>query len=254
MLLAPGYRPPAWLEEPAVAGELDQVGIRVLGRDLPIGIWSPAEGELPLLVAHDGPEYDELSSLTRYAGAMIERGQVPPFRVALLPPGRPQRVVLGVGRVRPRAVQPDPAGDRASTSPCPAFRSGWARASAGWPCSRPSERGRARSAACSCSRASFFVPRFDRHESGFPSYGRIVRFVRRVLRTATFAEPVPVAMTCGAEEENVVQQPADGERAGRPGLRRAPGRGPRPAQLHGLARRARSAPDSTCWRVSGRTG
>jgi enterochelin esterase family protein len=30
-----------------------------------------------------------------------------------------------------------------------------------------------------------------------------VRFVRRVLRTGTFPEPAPVAMTCGAEEENV---------------------------------------------------
>ena len=30
-----------------------------------------------------------------------------------------------------------------------------------------------------------------------------MRFVRHVLRTATFPEPVPVAMTCGAEEENV---------------------------------------------------
>ncbi len=50
---------------------------------------------------------------------------------------------------------------------------------------------------------SFFVPRFDRQESGFPRYARIVRFVRGVLRAATFDEPVPVAMTCGAEEENV---------------------------------------------------
>ena len=60
VLLAAGYRPPGWLEAPAVAGELHEVGVRVLGRDLAIGVWSPAEGELPLLVAHDGPEYDEL--------------------------------------------------------------------------------------------------------------------------------------------------------------------------------------------------
>ena len=50
---------------------------------------------------------------------------------------------------------------------------------------------------------SFFMPRFDRHESGFPRYGRIVRFVRGVLRAAHVDEPVPVSMTCGAEEENV---------------------------------------------------
>jgi enterochelin esterase family protein len=50
---------------------------------------------------------------------------------------------------------------------------------------------------------SFFIPRFDRHESGFPRYGRIVRFVADVLRARSRAEPLPVIMTCGAEEENV---------------------------------------------------
>jgi enterochelin esterase family protein len=50
---------------------------------------------------------------------------------------------------------------------------------------------------------SYFVPRFDRHESGLPRYGRIVRFVRGVLRERTRPEPLLVTMTCGAEEENV---------------------------------------------------
>jgi enterochelin esterase family protein len=50
---------------------------------------------------------------------------------------------------------------------------------------------------------SFFVPRFDRHESALPRYGRIVRFVARVLGTRSPAEPLPVMMSCGAEEENV---------------------------------------------------
>ena len=68
---------------PATVGALS---LRVLGRPLEIGVWSPRDGELPLLVAHDGP-YDALAGLTRYAAAMIERGALPPFRVALLPPG-----------------------------------------------------------------------------------------------------------------------------------------------------------------------
>jgi enterochelin esterase family protein len=50
---------------------------------------------------------------------------------------------------------------------------------------------------------SFFVPRFDRQESGFPRYGRIVRNVRGVLLAATHEDPVPVAMTCAGEEENI---------------------------------------------------
>ncbi|HLJ02680.1 MAG TPA: hypothetical protein VKT31_04525, partial [Solirubrobacteraceae bacterium] len=50
---------------------------------------------------------------------------------------------------------------------------------------------------------SFFVPRFDSHESQLPRYRRIVRFVRDVLRSRSHPEPVPTVMTCGAEEENV---------------------------------------------------
>jgi enterochelin esterase family protein len=50
---------------------------------------------------------------------------------------------------------------------------------------------------------SFFVPRFDRQESGFPRYRRIVRFVRGVLRATDPEDPIPVTMTCGAAEENI---------------------------------------------------
>ncbi len=87
VLWAPGYEPPGWLEQPGVDGGIQEVGIRVLGRPLQVGVWSPGEGELPLLIAHDGPEYNALAGLTRYAGVMIENGALPPFRVALLPPG-----------------------------------------------------------------------------------------------------------------------------------------------------------------------
>src|ERR1700685_3105909 len=85
--LADDYEPPWWLDAPRVEGTRESVTVRLLGQELPIEVWSPADGELPLLVAHDGPEYDELSGLTRYAGALIEHLAVAPFRVALLPPG-----------------------------------------------------------------------------------------------------------------------------------------------------------------------
>jgi enterochelin esterase-like enzyme len=48
---------------------------------------------------------------------------------------------------------------------------------------------------------SFFMPRFDAQESGFVRYRRIVRFVRVTLREQP-RRTVPVAMTCGALEEN----------------------------------------------------
>ncbi len=65
VLIDPGYRPPAWLDAPRAAGTPGELGVRVLGRALAVRVWSPGEGELPLLVAHDGPEYDGFSGLTR---------------------------------------------------------------------------------------------------------------------------------------------------------------------------------------------
>ena len=202
VLAAPGYRPPAWLAERAVAGRFDVAGVRVLGRDLEIRVWSPREGALPLLVAHDGPEFDALAALTSYAGAMIGRGTLPPFRVALLPPGDRDEwysASAAYGRALCNRIVPalrsafDVAGPAVGMG---ASLGGLAMLQAGrsWP---------GVFAGMFLQSASFFVPRFDRHESGSPRYARIVRFVRGVLRTPAFDHPVPVSMTCGSEEENV---------------------------------------------------
>lgn len=202
VLLAPDYRSPSWLEGPAAPGEVEHVSLRVLGRELLIGIWSPTDGELPLLVAHDGPEYDDLAALTRYAGTMIEADVLEPFRVALLPPGDRDEwysASAAYGRALCNRILPKlrehvpvaglPVGMGASLGGLAMLQ-----AQRTWP---------GTFAGLFLQSASFFVPRFDRHESGFPRYARIVRFVRRVLRAETFDEPVPVSMTCGAEEENV---------------------------------------------------
>jgi enterochelin esterase family protein len=197
-----GCRAPSWLAQPVVYGAFDAVDVRVLGRNIEIGVWSPCESELPLLVAHDGPEYDRLAALTRYAGAMIEARAVAPFRVALLPPGDRDEwysASAAYGRALCNRIIPTlrehvavagrPVGMGASLGGLAMLQ-----AQRTWP---------GVFEGLFLQSASLFVPRFDRHESGFPRYARVVRFVRGVLRTPTFADPVPVGMTCGAEEENV---------------------------------------------------
>jgi enterochelin esterase family protein len=49
---------------------------------------------------------------------------------------------------------------------------------------------------------SFFRQRFDKYESEFPRYRRITRFVGTVLRGLGVDRRVPIALTCGAAEEN----------------------------------------------------
>jgi len=201
VLTAPEYRLPGWLAEDAPPGRFDEVGVRVLGRDLAIRVFSPADGALPLLLAHDGPEYDELAALTRYASAMIARDALPPFRVALLPPGDRDEWYSAsavYGRALCRRILPAivdqletagrPVGMGASLGALAMLQ-----AQRAWPDTF---------AGLFLQSGSFFMPRFDRHESGFPRYRRIVRFVRGVLRAGAHPEPVAVSMTCGIEEEN----------------------------------------------------
>lgn len=180
----------------------DEVGVRVLGREIAIRVFSPGAGELPLLVAHDGPEYDERAGLTHYAGAMIGSGQLPPFRIALLPPGERDEwysASASYGRALCQRVLPalraelevagSPVGIGASLGALALLQ-----AQRAWPGSF---------AGLFLQSGSFFLPRHDRHESRFPRYDRVVRFVRGVIRSGSQADPLPVMMTCGSEEENI---------------------------------------------------
>jgi enterochelin esterase-like enzyme len=202
VLWAPGYQPPAWLEAPGVTGAFQPVGIRVLGRPLEIAVWSPGEGELPLLVAHDGPEYDALACLTRYAGVMIESGSLPPFRVALLPPGD-RNEWYSASAVYGRALSSRILAALRDAVPVAGLPVGMGASLGGLAMLQAQRIWPGTFAGLFLQSGSFFVPRYDRHESGFPRYRRITRFVGGVLRSHADAQPVPVVMTCGAEEENV---------------------------------------------------
>jgi enterochelin esterase family protein len=182
---------------------IERVVVRVLGRSLRVRVWSPSSGEvaLPLLLVHDGPEYACRAALLHWAGTMIEAEALAPFRVALLPPGDRnewysasaaygrslvRRILPALRDLVPTAGQPVGMGASLGALAMLQAQRAWPGAFAG----------------LFLQSGSFFVPRLDRQESGFPRYGRIVRFVRGVRR-ATRAEPVPVTMTCGTEEDNI---------------------------------------------------
>jgi enterochelin esterase-like enzyme len=182
----------------------EEVGVQVLGREITIRVWSPGKGELPLLVAHDGPEYDERAGLTRYARAMIKRGVLPPFRIALLPPGDRNEwysASAAYGTALCRRILPA-IRERAGVAGLPVGLGASLGALALLQAERawPGTWG-----GLFLQSGSFFVPRYDRHESGFPRYARIVRFVRGVLRADVHrqSDRLPVMMTCASEEENI---------------------------------------------------
>lgn len=204
----PGYRPPSWLGAPAIDGRWVDLSVpsRALSKPVDVRVWAPTDTRprtaLPLLVAHDGPEYDTLSRLSQFSAAAIAAGTLRPHRLALLAPGDRDewyscssqyasaliRVVLpGIERVA--AIAGTPVGMGASLGALAMLHA--------------QRRFPGSFAALFLQSGSFFRPRFDAHESRFGRYQHIVRCVDEMLRVTRAADPVPVAMTCGTAEENM---------------------------------------------------
>jgi enterochelin esterase-like enzyme len=204
----PGYEPPAWLTESVEPGHTTALIVRAveLRRPMPITIWSPAGHPsgvtLPILVLHDGPEFDRLASVTRFSSAMIASGRLPAHRVVLLGPGDRDRWYSASpayaralhGLVLP-AVRNAVAVDRpvvivgASLGALAALHAA---------VNRPGTAG-----ALFLQSGSFFRPDTDPQERSFGGFGTITDFVAS-LESASTGEPrLRVAMTCGLAEENL---------------------------------------------------
>jgi enterochelin esterase family protein len=200
----PDYAPPQWLDHHA-SGEIRdlEVDAPLLDRKVAVRLWEvDTEGSQPLLVAHDGPEYDKLAGLTRYAAAQIEAGTLPPFRVALLAPGHrddeyaanPRYAATLHQRVLPTLrhltdVREPVVGMGASLGGLAMLHAQRAL---------PGLFG-----GLFLQSASFLTVDLDPQEQHrFSRFGQVSVYVADVLRTLP-AETVPVTMTCGLAEENL---------------------------------------------------
>jgi enterochelin esterase-like enzyme len=206
----PGYGPPAWLSAPAGQGSTRIMEVPSAEGMITARIWGPsgaADSEpLPLLVVHDGPEYDTLADLTRYLSAGVTGSWLPRLRAALLGPG-PRNDWYSASpryaRALSRAVIPALTGQLATT-----VRIGMGTSLGGLAmlhahCQYPDTFG-----ALFLQSGSFFVPRLDSQERWFPHYRRITRFTARVHGAGFHGggglpgRPVPTVLTCGTTEEN----------------------------------------------------
>ena len=208
VVLLEGYEPPAWLGAETVEGQWQDFSVRGrgLGANVEGRIWGPAgappEQPLPLLIAHDGPEYDALAGLTTYAAAQIAAGTLPPHRVALLAPG-PRDEWYSASALYSRALYVDVVPALRAAVAVEGLPVGMGASLGALAMLVTQRRAPGTFGALFLQSGSFFVPRLDSQESGFVRYARIVRVVRRILRTTEHPDPVPVALTCGVAEENV---------------------------------------------------
>ena len=208
VLLLPGYTAPRWLEAEGVPGRTEELAIRGhgLGAEVAAQIWSPADADpaepLPLLAAHDGPEYDLLAGLTRFAAVGIGTRALPRHRVALLGPGERDEWYSASARYAGALVRDVlPAiGEAVAVRGAPA---GMGASLGALAMLHAQRRHPGTFGALFLQSGSFFTRRFDAHESRFPRYVRIARFVSATLREGVHTDPVPVVLTCGSAEENL---------------------------------------------------
>ena len=191
-----------------VAGRYDEVEVRGrgLGANVAVRVWSPADAAarppLRLLLANDGPEYDELASLTGWAGAMIAAGRAAAVPGRAAAARRPQQLVLGLGGLRARARHTTRA--RAARARGVDRRAGraWARASARSRCCTRTAATRGAFGGAVPAVRLVLHPALRRAESGLRRFARITRFVRDdAAATAHYAIPVPVDDDRAAREE-----------------------------------------------------
>jgi enterochelin esterase family protein len=202
-----GYHQPAWLTalaRPGVTRSLD-LPVKALGAPITAAVWAPADAResepLPLLLVHDGPEYDRLASLTRYLSAGVTGGWLPRLRAALLDPGPRDRWYSAnarYARALRTVVLPALAEMFATSSRIGMGTSLGALAMLHAHCRYPDSFD-----ALFLQSGSFFLPRFDSKERRFPYYQRVTRFVADVHAGRLPGKPVPATLTCGAIEENV---------------------------------------------------
>ena len=211
----PTYDPPEW-----VADEVTREGtlrpLRLESRRLRGGVdgllWSAADTDpaepLPLLIVHDGPEYAEYAGLLRFFDHLMDFGDVPEFRAALLaPPGDRNESYSASARygnalaaellpalAEETAVRGEPVLMGASLGALASLHAHWLHPGA--------------FSGLFLQSGSFFRRRSDGHEAGFPRFARITRFVGRVHGGRGYVARVPTVITCGAAEENLANNRA----------------------------------------------
>lgn len=214
----PGYEPPRWPTVGEVGGELLRTTItsRVLRTDIETAVWTSrgadVEAALPVLIAHDGSEYAEYSSLLHFLDFSVTAGVLPPLRAVLLDPPWPRDEHYSAAAAYAGALvteilpalswlAPTPDADRRHRVAMGASLGALALLHAHR--LRPQCFG-----GLYLQSGSYFRQRYDRQESGFSRFRRITRFVGQVLNAPTFDEPVPTVVTCGAVEENLANNRA----------------------------------------------
>jgi enterochelin esterase-like enzyme len=196
-----GYRAPRWLDAPEPGHVVTEHSFPVLDQAMPVLVWSPvglaATEPAPLVAVHDGPEYAALGGITRFLGAAVAAGTVPPLRAALLDPGD-RNAWYAANPEYARALCEDVLPDLVPTT----VRVG-VGVSLGALAMLHAHRSHPNTFdGLLLQSGSFFTPELDAQESDFDGFAAVTSFVQSVHRADADEHPVPAVLTCGVIEEN----------------------------------------------------
>ncbi|HVM17197.1 MAG TPA: alpha/beta hydrolase-fold protein [Gaiellaceae bacterium] len=212
----PEYRSPAWLESDPPTGETAELAIpsRPFRRNVSVTVWSSPGAEpgrpLPLLVVHDGPETATYTALLHFLANAVASNALPPMRAALVAPfDRDETYSASAAYARTLAWDVLPG--LAEAAPTPhrrRMRIGMGASLGALAMLHAHRRHPDAFGGLFLQSGSYFRARTDRHESRFPRFERVSRFVGRVLRDADEVDPIDVTITCGTAEENLANNRA----------------------------------------------
>jgi enterochelin esterase family protein len=213
----PGYQPPSWLDGNGHGhGTVTPLTLPSpsFGADLPAVAWAPRgtdpDAPLPLLVVHDGPDYDAYAGLLRCLGRAVAAGRLPPLRAALLAaPDRNERYSASPRYAAALRDELLPAlRDELPVPPGRRWLAGMGASLGALALLHAQRTAGAPFGGLYLQSGSFFLDRDRRVEGGFPRFERIRTFVAEVVAApgrdgAGPWPPVPVGITCGLVEENL---------------------------------------------------
>jgi enterochelin esterase-like enzyme len=208
----PGYQPPTWLGSPGVAARRTPLAVTssAIAATVTGQLWWPEslsdEQAAPLLLVHDGPEYDSLAGFTGWAASSIASGRLPAFRVALLAPGDRNRwYAADPGYAR--ALTTGVLGALAELAPA-TVRIGVGASLGGLAMLHAHRSAPGSFDGLFMQSGSFFTEQLDPQEVSFSRFGPITRFVTELAQSVTDPAPIPVGLTCGVAEENLANNKA----------------------------------------------
>lgn len=204
----PDYVIPTWLGQPTVDPARTTRDVATPVGTVPVTTWAPSSLDdhdvAPLLVVHDGPEYDDLADLGYWAGAAIASGRLPAFRMALLRPvERDQWYTANPDWPDSvAAVVADLDGHHARTGSVVAPIVVMGASLGGLAALQVARAGVLDVGGVFSQSGSFFQPALDPQESHYPWFERITDWVDAVATDPPPDRHLDVVLTCGRSEEN----------------------------------------------------